>query len=177
MTRDEQIAKAVARLDVTGAEDQDAAWVQLRPLGFAIVPYLSAAYPEFRTWQGRAALVYYATRYARVSEPAVDLGLTALNDRSYMVRYRACGLLAYSLEKRALERLGKALEDDRELVAQSAQAAINAIRAGNHHLFADTGLSGRTSWSVNPGDIAVGGKPPPIPSRLKRIVLGIRPAR
>ena len=175
MTRDEQIAEAVARLDVTGAEQQDEAWVQLRPLGFGIVPFLLSAFPHFRTWQGRTALVYYATRYARISDEAVELGQLALKDRSYMVRYRACGLLAYSLREDVLDPLEKACDDGRELVATSARAACNAIRAGNHHLFADRSLSGRTTWSVNKGDIAPGERAPPLPSRITMRMKGIRP--
>lgn len=176
MTRDDQIAEAIDRLDVLGAEEQANAWVQLRPLGYGIVPHLLAAYPRFRKWQGRTALVYYATRYARISEEALELGLAALDDRSYMVRYRACALLAYSLREDVIptiEAVAKA--DDSEFVRSNAQKALNAIKARNHHLWADSSLSGRTIWHVNPGDINAGGKPPKPPGKFTRLRLGIRP--
>ena len=175
MTRDDQIAAAVDALDVRGAEEGEEAWAQLRPLGVGVVPYLRAAYPCFRTWQGRCALVFYATRYARISEDAFQLGLTAITDKSYMVRYRACGVLAYSLRKDALPALDEAATDAKPLVATSALAARNAILAKNHHLFADRSLSGRTMWTVNEGDSAPGEAAPPLPSRLTRMRLGIKP--
>lgn len=175
MTRDEQIAAAVDALDVRGAEDGDEAWAQLRPLGVGVAPFLRAAYQRFRTWQGRCALAYYATRYARISEDAFQLGMVALGDKSYMVRYRACGLLAYSLRKDALPALEEAAKDVKPLVATSALAARNAILAQNHHLFADRSLSGRTTWNVNDGDHPVGEPAPPLPSKFTRMRLGIRP--
>lgn len=175
MTRDEQIAAAVDALDVRGADEGDAAWAQLRPLGVGVVPYLCAAYLRFRTWQGRCALAYYATRYARISEDAFQLGLTAITDKSYMVRYRACGVLAYSLRKDALPALEFAAKDVKPLVATSALAARNAILAQNHHLFADRSLSGRTTWTVNHGDHPLGEPAPPLPSRFTRMRLGIKP--
>nr|WP_137677267.1 hypothetical protein [Parerythrobacter lutipelagi] len=174
MSRDEQIANAVSQLDIAASDRQDAAWANLRPLGFGIVRYLLAAFPQFRTWQGRTALVYYATRYARISDDAVRLGILAASDRSYMVRYRACGLLAYSLNRDSLSVLERLSSDKRLLVARSAHAACNAIKAQNHHLFADRSLSGRTSWVVNEGDRAPGGSIPPPPSRIDRWRLGIR---
>ena len=174
--RAEQIAKAVDRLDTREGEIQDAAWVELRPLGYGVVVHLRDAYSRFRTWQGRTALAYYSTRYARISDDAVQLGLMALHDRSYMVRYRACGLLAYSLRKNALPVLEElARSDPREFVRLNAQTAFNSIKAQNHHLWADSSLSGKTSWSVNPGDVGFKESTPSPPGWLERKRLGIKP--
>ncbi len=176
MKREEQVSEAVARLDTAASEQQDLAWAKLRPLGFGVVRFMRQAFPHFRTWQGRTALVYYATRYARIADEAVELGLAATEDRSYMVRYRACGLLAYSLTPEVLPALERMGSDPRPLVAQSAHAACNAIKAQNHHLFADRSLSGRTSWIVNDGDCGPNHSIPPLPSKWTRWRLGIRPA-
>lgn len=174
--RDEQIGAAVDLIDTRDSLAQDQAWVQLRPLGYGVVAHLRAALPRFSTWQGRTALVYYATRYARVSDDAFPLGLAGLTDKSYMVRYRACGLLAYGLREDAIPSLRRVATDDaRELVAHSALAAINAILARNHNLFADRSLSGRTSWSVNPGDGHLAAPIPPLPSEAECQRLGIKP--
>ncbi|GAA4642729.1 hypothetical protein GCM10023115_07230 [Pontixanthobacter gangjinensis] len=168
--RREQISAAVAALDVREVESQEMAWAQLRPLGFGVVPYLLDAYSTFRTWQGRCALMYYSTRYSRQSPSALGLGLLGLSDRSYMVRYRACGLLAYALNKEAVPALEQLAEcEGRDLVLTSAKAAMNAIKAGNHNLFVDQRLSGQSSWTVNPGDAQQ-----PVPSRVKRLMLGIQ---
>ena len=176
MTRDEQLAQAVDRMDVAGTQQGEDAWVELRPLGIGIVRAFVEAYPRFRTWQGRTALVYHATRYARISDEAFQLGLMAMDDRSYMVRHRACALLAYSLRHDALPALERAAGDANEMVATSALAARNAILAGNHHLFVDRSLSGRAMWHVNDGDgERAAGTAPPLPSRFQRWRLGIRP--
>jgi hypothetical protein len=140
-------------MDCRNDLDREAAWIELRPLGFGAVAYLRDAYSGFASWEGRTALVYYATRYARISEDAIELGCMALHDRSYMVRYRACGLLAYSLRKDRLAELQELVRTEkRDLVRESAQAAIIAIRGGNHHLYVDRDRSGRSFWEVNPGD-------------------------
>lgn len=147
-----RIEAAINQLDRKDSLGIDAAWAALRPLGFAVVPYLRAAYGEFRHGEGRCALVYYATRYARIGDDALALGVAALEDRSKQVRYRACGLLAYSLRREALGPLRARLSDKYSLVSEAAAAAIQAIEAQDHNLFVDRSLSGRSFWVVNPGD-------------------------
>jgi len=166
----------VDQIDTRDSFALEAAWAQLRPLGYAVVAHLLAAYARFRTWQGRTALVYYAARYARLSDDAVPLGLLALADKSYMVRYRACGLLAYALQEENLPALRRVEQQDlKPLIRQSAQAACNAILARNHNLFIDHSLSGRSNWIVNPGDWLPEEKRPALPSLDQRLRLGIRP--
>ena len=166
-----RIAAAIAGLDLRGGEAGDEAWAKLRPLGFAVVPYLLDSYPKMRTWEGRCAAVYHSTRYSRISGEAFELGILALRDRSYMVRYRACGLLAYSLRKDALAALEDvSVSDDRDFVISASQAAINAIKAQNHNLFVDRRLSGASFWHLNAGD-----EEQALPSLPKRLMLGIHP--
>jgi len=148
----ERIEQAVACLDQKSSSAIERAWVQLRPLGFGVVPYLRASYPQFKHAEGRTALVYHATRYARIGEDAVALGIAALEDRSRQVRYRACGLLAYALRKDALLALRARLADPDQLVREAVAAAICAIEEGNHHRFVDRSNGGRSFWSVNAGD-------------------------
>jgi hypothetical protein len=81
----------------TDSPSAEAAWQALRGLGPAVAPYLLEAYPNARRWQGRTALVFHAIRFARVSDAAYALGCRALGDKSYMVRYRACMVVAYWL--------------------------------------------------------------------------------
>lgn len=148
----DRIATAVDTLDRKDSAGIEAAWAHLRPLGFAVVPYLRAAYGHFRHGEGRCALVYYATRYARIGDDAFQLGISGLSDRSKQVRYRACGLLAYSLRADATGPLRAMAADKDVLVRESAEAAIRAIKARNHHLFVDRTMTGRSFWEVNPGD-------------------------
>jgi len=143
-----QLANAVGADDV-GSE---AAWASLREQGASAVPYLAAAFPLARRWQGRAALVFHAIRHARGNPEALALGLEALADKAYMVRYRACGLLAYALHPDALPALEPLLAHRDPRTREDAAAAIDAIRARNHHFFVDRGHSGRSFWHVNEGD-------------------------
>ena len=147
----EQIRETVSRLDVKKFTDQEKPWELLRPLGVSVVPYLLEAYPEFRLWQGRLACVYHSMRYARISEAAYQLGLVALTDRATLVRYRACGLLAYSLRPEAIPALKSLLQHPDEATQQDAAAAMKAIRKRNHHLFRDRDQTG-IQWVLNPED-------------------------
>jgi len=69
-----------------------------------------------------------------------------------MVRYRACGLLAYSLRRDAIGPLKTLLNHRDPRTLADASAAITAIEKQNHHLFIDRDASGRTRWVVNEGD-------------------------
>ena len=132
--------------------DQEEPWELLRSLGVTVVPYLLEAYPQFRLWQGRVACVYYSMRYARVSEAAYQLGLIAVQDRATLVRYRACGLLAYSLRREAIPALKPLLRHSDKETREDAAAAIRAIKKRNHHLFRDRDSSGRVQWILNEED-------------------------
>jgi hypothetical protein len=135
------------------ALDPDSAWDRLRPLGVHAVAHLVEAYRLARTWEGRAAAVSLATRFARDSELAFQLGLEALDDRSKRVRGRACGLLAYSLRKDAVARLRTLTgHADRE-TRDDAEAALAAIRDQNHHLFKDRDESGLVFWILDVRDL------------------------
>jgi hypothetical protein len=138
----------VAALDTSNAAGQERTWAELRPLGAAVVPHLAQAFPRFRKWQGRACLVFHCIRHARASDAAFDLAVRALADKSHVVRYRACGLLAYSLRRDALPHLEPLLLHADRRTAEDAAAAVDAIRRGNHDFFVDRTHTGRAHWVV-----------------------------
>jgi hypothetical protein len=148
----EQIRAAVKALDTASTSAEEVAWLELKPLGIAVVPYLVEAYASFKKWQGRTSLVFHSIRYARVSEEAFQLGLSALKDKSTVVRYRACSLLAYSMRQDALPSLTAACSHPDSKTVADAIAAVDAIRNKNHHLFVDRSRSGSFFWVVNDGD-------------------------
>ena len=151
MTPDE-IRSTVDALQSRTVQGEEDAWQRLKSLGIEVVPYLLQAYPKFKTSQGRVSLVFHSVRFARVSEHAVQLALLALNDRATLVRYRACGLLAYSLRRDVLPHL-KALKSHQDAkTAEDATAAIDTIRSRNHHFFIDRSHSGRITWEINDED-------------------------
>ena len=144
-----EIRALVKRLDTASVRDREEVWEQLRTLGAAVAPYLAEAYPAFRKAQGRVALVFYSLRYARMSEDVFRLGVQALSDKATLVRYRACGLLAYSLRADAIPYLKTLLDHKDAPTVEDARAAIDAISRKNHHYFMDREHSGRTFWQVN----------------------------
>ena len=148
----DEIRERVVRLDTRDVAASDAAWSELRPLREAVVPYLLEAYLRARRAELRVALVFHAIRHARRSEDAFALGIAAVSDRSSLVRYRACGLLAYSLRRDAIPHLTKLIAHPDERSAEDARAALDAIEHANHHFFIDRDHSGRTRWVVEPGD-------------------------
>lgn len=148
-----EIREEVARLDTKAGRQADEAWGRLRDLGVAVVPYLAEAYRSFGKWQGRVSLVFHCIRYARVSDEAYRLGLDALSDKSTLVRYRACGLLAYSLRPAAIPHLEALLHHTDSRTIEDAKAAIDAITHRNHHYFVDRGHTGRSLWQVDEGDV------------------------
>jgi hypothetical protein len=148
-----EIRALVRRLDATSARAEEEAWAQLRGLGVSIVPYLLEAYPVFRKANGRVSLVFHSIRYARTSDEAFRLGVQALSDKATLVRYRACGLLAYSQRPDAVPHLKALLTHADAHTVEDARAAIDAIASRNHHYFVDRGHSGRSFWQVDEGDV------------------------
>ncbi|MGH9213696.1 MAG: hypothetical protein ACRD2C_23925 [Acidimicrobiales bacterium] len=144
---------ALVSFDTADPADLEAAWGQLAPLGIEAVTHLVEAYRSARTWQGRSAAVLYATRFARESEEAFQLGVEALGDRARHVRTRACGLLAYSLREEAEGRLLLLCSHVDVATREDARAAVAALREHDHHRFKDRDGTGRVFWIVNQSDL------------------------
>ncbi|MCE9545112.1 MAG: hypothetical protein K8T25_06295 [Planctomycetia bacterium] len=150
-----QIRALVRQLDTKDRAVEEAAWAQLRPLGAAVVPYLAEFYSNAKKLEGRRAILFYAIKHARTTEAAFQLGVAGLGDRASVVRYRACGLLAYSLRHDALSYLEALLTHQDRKTAEDARAAIDAIKCNNHHYFVDREHTGQMFWEVNDGDTPV----------------------
>jgi hypothetical protein len=144
----DQIREFVARFDTADTLEHEKIWEQLRPVGEAVVPIFLEAYPQMKKWQGRASLLYHATKFARKSDDAFKLGLLAINDRSRAVRYRGLGLLAYSLNPEALPYLEAVLRRQDQNIEEDVRAAIDAIEHLNHHYFIDRDHTGQIFWEV-----------------------------
>jgi hypothetical protein len=154
LPEDEQrrVREALRRFDTVDSATRDEAWKQL-PSGRLALPFLREAFPETRRMEARISMVYEATFFARVSEDAFQLGVLGCRDRSKHVRDRACGVLGYSLRKDALPVLRPLLRANDDVTRKSAEAAIDAVKHQNHHLYWDRDRPrGRTFWTVNRGD-------------------------
>ena len=75
------------------------------------------------------------------------MGIIAVQDRAYAVRYYGCALLAYSLRADALANLSPLLKHADRRTAEDARAAIDAIKSKNHNFFKDRDHSGKILWS------------------------------
>lgn len=148
-----KIREHILRFQSSSRMEREDAWQKLKPLNDLVVPHFLEAYPLLKRAQARVSLLFYATKFARVSEEAFRLGLHGCTDRASLARYRACGLLAYSLRLDALPMLDGLRNHSDKKTAEDAIAAIDAIRSRNHHYFMDRSHSNRTFWEVNPGDI------------------------
>jgi hypothetical protein len=154
LAEDEQrrVRDVLRRFDTADEATRNEAWEQL-PGGRLALPFLREAFPNTTRMEARSSMVYEATFFARVSEDAFQLGVMGCRDRSKYVRDRACGVLAYSLRKDALPVLRPLLRADDEVTRESAEAAVDAIKHENHHLYWDRDWPrGQTCWTVNRGD-------------------------
>lgn len=139
----------VMELDNAKGSASDDSSEKLKSVGEDIVAYYLEAYPRFKKWQGRLELVYRATRYSRTRDDAYRLGILALSDKAAIVRYRACGLLAYSLRRDAIPFLESLLDHPTKDTAKHAAAAIDAIKHQNHNYFIDRSHTGRGFWVID----------------------------
>ncbi len=140
-------------LDQLDGRGSDVEWHAVESLrqrvGAGLPGLLLGKYRSSRLAGPRSSCVYHATKYAQVSDDAVQLGLEALQDRSKVVRYRACGLLAYSQRRSLVERLRAYIDAVPDTSRADLLAAIDALEQGNHHLFVDRDRSGKITWNVS----------------------------
>ena len=143
-----QIGALVASFDTKDTAARDAAWQQLRGLGERVLPFFEEFFPRAKRFEARRDMAFHCIRYARTSASAFRIGLLAIADRSTIVRYRGCCILAYSQRRDALAPLERLLGHADGKTVADAKAAIDAIQSGNHHYFVDRENSGRMVWEV-----------------------------
>lgn len=143
---DQKINQNLSKLDGSGSDEEFAAVRQLEMLGDRFPSVLLAHYRNASNWGSRASCVYHAIKYAHNNDAAFQLGLLATAGQSKHVRYRACMLLAVSQNPLAIDSLESLLIDPDS--AADAEAAIDAIRGGNHHYFVDRDHSGKSTLRI-----------------------------
>lgn len=150
MERGTDVIAFLNALDGSGSDKEFNAIKQLRQLGNELPELLLDKYRTEKKWGARSSCVYHSIRYARCSSAAIKLGIEALTDRSRAVRYRACMLLAYSLDKTVLPELKnvEGFTKDGETLSD-LRAAIDAIESGNSDYFVDREHSGKIRLRVN----------------------------
>lgn len=143
------ITKLLGLLDGTGSDKERAAIQELKlQLGTALPEALKNHYGLSRGWQVRAACVFYCLAYARSSDAAIELGKLGVLDRSKVVRYRACMLLACSLDRELLPFLKEMHALAENETKTDLAAAIDAIENQNQNLFLDREHTGMVTLNV-----------------------------
>jgi hypothetical protein len=145
----EQAVAALRQLDGSGSDTE---WVAIRflkqELGSQLPVALLDLYRQSSRAGARAACVYHAIRHSPTDEAAYQLGLEALEDKSKIVRYRACMLLSYAQRSSALIPLQLALERAKGDTSSDITAAIDAIASKNHNFFVDREHSGMMTLNI-----------------------------
>ena len=142
--RNSEVDKLLQVLDGRGSDSEFTA-IQALASREALPELLLLVYRSAKAWGVRASCVYHAIHYAANNESAFTLGLEGATDRSRVVRYRACMLLAVAQRSEAIPTLVKAAELPG--TSEDATAAIDAIRSGNHNFFVDRDHSGKVKLS------------------------------
>lgn len=147
----EKINQLLGNLDGTGSDKEFRSIKELSALGGDDLPqFLLEKYRASKKMGPRSSCVYHSIRYARSSRAAVELGVEALWDKSKAVRYRACMLLAYSLNSDVIEHLKKIeTSSSCQETVSNARAAIDAIINKNSNYFVDREHSGNITLRVN----------------------------
>ncbi len=149
--RETDIEYLLNQLDGTGSDREfDAVSKLKKNLANELPGYLLSKYRSSKSWQHRCSCVYHSISFSRESCTALELGLEALSDRSKYVRYRACMLLAWSLNKKALPHLREAAAACNDNQTQEdLKAAIDAITSQNSNFFIDRDHSGHMTLEIN----------------------------
>lgn len=150
MADNNEFEELLNALDGSGSDSEFNAINKLRELGDKLPRLLLGKYESARKCQVRSSCVYHATRYASSSRDAVKLGVLALSDKSHAVRYRACMLLAYSLDESVLQELRQVESCTSHVeTLKDVKAAIDAIENQNSDYFVDRDHSGNMTLRVN----------------------------
>lgn len=150
MAKDEVIENFLNKLDGSGSDQEFHAIRQLKKIVGDLLPQLLLEkYRKSRDWGCRCSCVYHSISYSRKVDEAVQLGIEALADRSKAVHYRACMLLAYSLNEKALPALQELeLHGRHKESRENAQAAIDAIKNQNTNYFLDKKHTGKVFLEI-----------------------------
>lgn len=144
-----KISKLLDAIDGAGSDGEKNAIKTLSSIT-DLPSILLERYKVAKKWQIRVACVYYAIKYAKSSNDAILLGELAISDRSYVVRYRGCMLLAYAQHKEALGILKAKLSTKPDQATVSdLEAAIDAIENNNHHYFVDRKHTGKMFLNIS----------------------------
>jgi len=142
-------SQLLRRVDGSGkAGERDAVAELKRRYGSELPRLLLEHYKTAKSYKIRAACVYYCLDFSRVSNAAIELAKIAIADKSRVVRYRACMLLACSLRSDILPTLRQMIPSTERETRDDLIAAIDAIEHQNKDFFLDREHSGMIALRV-----------------------------
>jgi hypothetical protein len=144
--QNQKVAALAEAFSKSRRSDIDAAWTLAESMEGDLLPLFAEAFPQISKSEGRASVLRYVGKFSRENHLVFRMGLEALQDRAYAVRYYACALLAFSLRKDAIPPLHSLTKHADLRTAADAKAAIDAIKHRNHYYFMDRDHSGRVRW-------------------------------
>jgi hypothetical protein len=143
-----ELDNLLENIDGSGSDSEYDAIHKLHKMEINLPSILLDKYKHAKKWQVRRSCVYHSIRYARDNCYAVQLGIEAISDKSKAVRFRACMLLAYSLDKKALPVLHETANTFHENeTVENILAAIDAIENQNSNYFVDRDHTGSIEWN------------------------------
>lgn len=143
------ISESLSLVDGSGSDSEWKVVLELRnQLGSEFPRMLFEHYKLSRNWRTRASCVYHCFVFASTSEVARQLAIAALNDKSRVVRYRACQLLAYSQDMKLLPLLSTKLAEISPDSKDDLLAVVDAIQNQNQNYFVDRSHTGKITMKV-----------------------------
>jgi hypothetical protein len=144
-----EIMELASNIDGQGSEkEHESLRVLEAKLAGQLPNFLLELFKKSKNRGTRAACIFYCLGWARDSEAAKVLALLAVKDKSYIVRYRACQLLAYSLDKGLLSQMEKLRNQSEKKTQDDLDAAMDAISNQNHHFFKDRLHTGKVFMNL-----------------------------
>jgi hypothetical protein len=143
-------------IDGSGSEAERNAIAEIRARhGASYVDVLKELYHSSKSRKIRAACIYYCFGQAKSNKSATSLALEALADKSKIVRFRACQLLAYSLNQDILPQLKLTRSTISKDSVEDVDAVVDAIQSQNQNFFRDRTHSGKIFMTLRESDDAL----------------------
>ncbi|MEM6898654.1 MAG: HEAT repeat domain-containing protein [Pseudomonadota bacterium] len=99
------------------------------------MPAFIKALPEMKNAMSRKYVLHFATRHHDDYPEIIPAARNALNDKSWLVREDALGVLAYACDQKSIEFIAPLLNHSDSRTRECAERAIKAIRERNRNFF------------------------------------------
>ena len=113
-----------------------------------LVDLYAQAFYVIKNFPARREIAYWVGRYVKHNENVFNMALLGLNDKSYIVRYHCCGIIAFSQRTDSLDHLNKVKDHKNVKTREDIVAAIDSIQNRNHNYFVDREHTGTFKFDL-----------------------------